>query len=149
MSFLLRSDPPDLLVTYQRLPSWLRWLFLFPAVVASWFLVQLPIALLTSLGTLPESWKDPASQLVNSIIPAFFLVWLAAVLAPRAPFAVALTVTVLHAVFVGSLIGIRLTSRIAFSDPAWWLILSGVLGILTTIFVTLGVHRDVVQTPGA
>lgn len=149
MSFLLRSDTPRLLLRYQRLPSWLRWLLLFPIAVAAWFLVQLPIAFLTSIGTLPESWKDPASQLANSIIPAFFLVWLAAVLAPRAPFVVALTVTVLHALLVGSLIGIRLVSKIAFSDPAWWLILSGVLGIITTVFVMLGVHRDASQVPGA
>jgi hypothetical protein len=145
--FLIRSEASAVLRSFERLPAWLRWILVVPAALLSWVVVQLPVALLTETGTLPDSWRDPASQLANSVIPPFLLVWVAAVLAPRQPFVVALAVTVLHALFIGVVIGMRLFSPVRFTVPVLWLVATGLISIVTTIMVTLAVHREVRKTP--
>ncbi len=121
-------------VTLSSIPAWARWALVLPAAAAAYIAIQILVAIGNSLTGLPEFFEKAYSQLINSIVGPLAFVYVGATVAPRQHFAVALVLTVAHAIVNAVLVTAVLISG-RHSDPAWVLVGACALGIAATIIL--------------
>jgi len=132
--------------------DWLRWLAVLPAAVGAYFASQVVTGLLTEVGYFfyagrgfEDGWLDRPdykSQFLCSIIGPYCLVWAGAKTAPRYRFVTALTLAVLHAVGNGSVVTLAIVRGMYQSASLWWLILSCVVGIISSIGACIQMRKE-------
>jgi len=79
------------------------------------------------------------------VIGPVFFVWAGAKTAPKYQFVTAITLTVIHAIANGVIVTLVIVTGRA-ADPLWWLLLTCVLGIVATIEVCVGFHKEELES---
>ena len=107
---------------------WLRWVGVLPVAVAAYIVIQLIVI----IGNLITGLPDFYMQLFNSIAASYCFVYAGARTAPRYPFVVAVTLTVIFAILNSSVLTLAFISH-RYSGSLTWLVITCTLGIVATI----------------
>jgi uncharacterized membrane protein HdeD (DUF308 family) len=122
--------------------EWLRWLAVLPAAIGAYFAVQIAVGIAMGFVNGFDDRPDYQSQFISSIVGPYFLVLAGAKTAPTFRFVTALTLTVLHATFNGSLVTLAIVQDLRQSFSLWWLILCGVVGIIASIVACVQMRKE-------
>src|ERR1700742_15109 len=107
----------------NRLPNWLRWILFLPAAIASYF-IGFMLAVL-----IDEQWPIPSFLLqfyYSALCPLIF-VFTGMFVAPSRRFAIALTLTIINAIFCAVIVTLALQAP-ATRVPVWWLAVCSLAG---------------------
>jgi uncharacterized membrane protein HdeD (DUF308 family) len=122
--------------------KWLRWLAVLPAAIGAYFAVQIAVGIAMVFVNGLDDRPDYQSQFIASIVGPYFLVLAGAKTAPTFRFVTALALTVLHAVFNGSVATLVIGQGMRQSFSLWWLILTGVVGIIASIVACIQIRKQ-------
>jgi uncharacterized membrane protein HdeD (DUF308 family) len=122
--------------------NWLRWVAVLPAAIGAYFGVQIVVGLAMVYANGLDDSPDYKSQLICSIVGPCSLVLAGAKTAPKFRFVTALTLTVLHAIYSGALVTLAMVRVATQSASLWWLILSGVIGIIASIATCIQIRKE-------
>jgi hypothetical protein len=112
-----------------------------PCGIAAYFLTVFPIAKITALPFFSAHAQDLFSQSLHSLIGPWAFVYFGAKVAPRAHFVTALCLTVLNGMLVAAVVTAALIQQVP-SQRMWYVCGTSLAGIIVTLFVTFGFHRD-------
>ncbi len=122
--------------------DWLRWVAVLPAAIGAYFGVQIAVGLVMVFENGLDDSPDYKSQFICSIVGPYFLVLAGSKTAPKFRFVTALTLTVLHAIYSGALVTLLMVRGVSQSVSPWWLILSGVIGIIASIVACIQMRKE-------
>lgn len=115
------------------MPTWLRWVLVFPAALASYLGIQLLVGIQSEFLSFPDSVQDLWSQGVNSIAGPWAFVFSGARVAPSTrAFATGVTLAAIYITFTAAITALALLNP----TPAgftWWVGVSGVVGVVIVI----------------
>ncbi len=124
--------------TCGKSAAWWRWTLVLPVAAGAYAVASLAVmlvGLLPSLSpVLPEAVANTWCQIMNSVLPPAAAVYAAAKVAPRGRLVVGISLTVINAVACAVIVTASAV-RGAVSPPLWYLVLTGVLGVVATIAV--------------
>jgi hypothetical protein len=125
----------------KSIPNWLRWVLVLPAAIVSYFAIQIVIAIMNSFTPFPESFENIFCQLINSVAGPYCFVVAGTMLAPKYNFIVSITLTVLYVIINTTILVIAIMNG-SSTIPLWWLIITSILGIITTIYACARFHKE-------
>lgn len=136
------STNPDTSENQNPVWDWLRWLAVLPAAIGAYFAIQIAVGLVMVFENGLDDRPDYKSQFICSVVAPYVLVLAGAKTAPKFRFVTALTLTVLHALFSGAIVALAMVWGMSQSDSLWWLILSEVIGIITSIAACIQMRKE-------
>ncbi|HEY5022341.1 MAG TPA: hypothetical protein VII30_07635 [Gemmatimonadaceae bacterium] len=118
-----------------------RWLLFVPGAFIAYVGLQLIFVVLSLLLAVPDWLNRGLSQIIASVFCPYYFVYIGAKIAPQFRLVVAVTLTVVLSVLYGMLLLFGLI-RGTPGDPLWWVLVSLVLGLASSIFAVARVHAE-------
>ena len=88
-----------------------------------------------------SGFSDGYAQFINSILGSYYFVWAGSKVAPKHNFFVGIILAVIHAGIIGSLLTVAVIYQ-AKSSPLWWLILTSIIGVVSTIVACVQLKEE-------
>jgi hypothetical protein len=124
-----------LLKRFPKFIEWLRWILVIPGAIASYFAIQVLVAICSYLFGLivPVLGNDMASQFINTILGTIFFVLVGAKIAPKHSFIVAICLTVAYATIQITVISIGILALVKTTDSLWWIVVTSLVSVGTAV----------------
>ncbi|HEY5023138.1 MAG TPA: hypothetical protein VII30_11700 [Gemmatimonadaceae bacterium] len=119
----------------------LRWVLVLPASFGAYIALQLLFVVLSLLLVVPEWLNRGISQTIATIFCPYYFVYIGSKIAPDGRLYVAASLTVVLSVLYGMVLFFGLI-RPTSGEPAWWLIVSLVIGLASSVFAVVRVQTE-------
>ena len=113
----------------------LRWILFLPLATVGYFVTQVIVGFSSFLvgSIIPVLGNDIASQFISSILGPICFVLVGTKIAPKHSFIVAICLTVVYATLSITVISTVILANVNTTNPLWWVIVTGLVGIAATI----------------